>query len=131
MKCGEAVYADHLIEFRKGPFVTFFRADVVAGSEGMLGVEAHAESIAFFRRIHDFVDLLETISEAGTLTSRDFQRDFHGVATTGFVRFVQRLGDGLDTLRFAGPDMSAGVSDQSRDTENLAAFQLVDECANR
>src|SRR4030095_15580521 len=131
MKCSESINADHLIEFRKGSFVTLLGTDVVAGSESMLGVEAHAESIVFFGRIHDLADLVEAISEAGTLTGCGFQRDFPGVAPASFVRFVKRLGDGLNTLGFASADMGARVGHEIRYTENLTALQLVDECAYR
>ena len=127
MKRREQLDADGFIELGKRPLVTFFRANVVTGGEGMFGVETNAQPFVLFRCIHHVADLLEAIAQVGTLAGGDFQRDLDLEAGAGLVNFVQRLGNCLDPFDFTGADMGAGVGDQVRHAENFAAFHFVDE----
>src|SRR3989304_5370508 len=127
MKGSEAVDSYRVIEFSESLLVAFLRSNVVAGGEGMLGVEADSEPIAFFRRIEHVADLLEAIAKIGTLPGGDLEGDFHLVARAGFMDFVERLRDQLYPFGFARAHVRAGMSHEIRDAENLAALQLIDE----
>src|SRR3970040_2907935 len=127
MKSGEAVDSYRAIEFSESPLVAFLRANVVAGGEGMLGVEADSDAIVFFRGIDHVADLLEAIAKIGALPGGDLEGDFHLVARAGFMDFVERLRDQFDPFRLARAHVRAGMRHEIRDAENLAALQLIDE----
>ena len=93
-----AVRCRWLRRIREGALVTFMGSDIIAGGEGVFGVETDAQPVALFRRVDDVADLLEAVTEIRALAGGDFQGDFDVVAGAGFVDFVQRPGDGLDAF---------------------------------
>src|SRR3989337_1913429 len=127
VKGGEAGESYRVIELSESPLVAFFRANVVAGGEGMLGVKTNTNAVAFFRGIDHSADLLEAIAKIGALPGGDLQSDFDFVSGATLVDVVERFRDQFDSSGFPRAHMRAGMSHEIRDAKNLAALQLIDE----
>src|SRR5580765_6293498 len=117
MERREVLDADELVEFLERRSVSVFRAEIVAGSERVLGVEADSEPVAFFRRADDVADLLEAIAAAVSLSGGDLERDFGLEAATGFMDLVERAGDRLEPLKLTRAHVCARVGDQRRNAQ--------------
>src|SRR5262249_1500037 len=76
MERREALDADELVEFLEHRRVALLGAEIVAGGERVLGVEADAEPFALLGRVDDVADLLEAVAETASLSGGDLERDF-------------------------------------------------------
>src|ERR1044071_3782006 len=93
----------------------------------MLGVEAHAQAIAFFRCIHHPCNLLEAVAETGTLPRSNLEGDFRSITGTRRVNFIDRARDGFDAFAFAGSEMRAGMGHQIGYAEHFAALEFINK----
>ena len=75
MKRDEAIEPDVLVEFGESAVVALFRAQIVARSEGVLGIEAQPQPLVLVDRIEDPAHLFELVAEIAALPRRDFERD--------------------------------------------------------
>src|SRR5215471_6880192 len=128
MKRSNALDADGLIEFAEGAVVTLLRANIIAGGEGVRGVETDTQPIAFLGGVDDLTDLFEAVADIGSLAGGDFECYLSPVTGTSLVNDIQRLRDGFDSGQFAGSDVRTGMRDEILYAQYFASFELVDEC---
>ena len=118
---------DGLVELGERPFVAFPGADVVAGGERVLGVEAHPEPVALLHAVDDVADVLEAVAQVGALPGGDLQRDAHLEARAAPVDGVQGTGDCTQAHSFARPGVGSRMGDEAGNVQSLAALHLVHE----
>ena len=75
--------------------------------------------------------MFEAVANVRSLTGGDFEGDVDLEARTSGVNFIEGSRDGLDSCEFSRADVGAGVSDEIRDIQNLAALHLVNKRGNR
>ncbi len=75
MEGDQALESDVPIEFAERALVTFFAAQIVAGGEGVLGIEAEPQPIAFFDGVEDPPHLFEAITQVAALAGGYLQRE--------------------------------------------------------
>src|SRR5260370_40844812 len=122
MKRRESLELDIFVELAEGIFIPFGSANVVAGSECVLGVEAQPQTLVLDDGVKNLRHLLESIAQVTALTCRDLERDLYLEALARGVRLIDRFRDRLDTGLNAGSDMRAGMRDENRHTERLASI---------
>src|SRR5687768_8871879 len=71
-----------LIHLSEKIFNSFFRPDVVSGRKGMAGIDAQANTPGT-NIAHEFRDMLDFTSDAGSLASCVLQKDLHRVSFGG------------------------------------------------
>src|SRR5271157_596846 len=122
---------DVLVELREGALVAVGVAQVIAGGEGMLGVEAEPQPFALLHGTENPPHLLERATQSAALPGRDLQRDLDLEARAFLVRLVNRVADRLDASLFAGADVRSRMRHEIRHSQRLASLELVDESGNR
>src|SRR4051812_13781203 len=101
-------------------------AYVVAGREGVRGVEADAE-VQFGAPAGDLAQVLEAVADALALPGRVLQKNPQGVEFEPFARGLQTFGAGADGILFAGAAGTARVEDEVVCAEREAALDLLAE----
>src|SRR5260370_22429473 len=131
MKRRESLELDIFVELAEGIFIPFRSANVVAGSECVLGVEAQPQTLVLDDGVKNLLHLLDSIAQVTALTCGDLERDLHLEALARDVRLIDRFRDRLDTGLNAASDMRARMRDENRHAERLASMQLVDNSVYR
>src|SRR5215218_1155408 len=103
-----------------------FVAYVVAGREGVRGVEADAE-VEVGAPPGDLAQVLEAVADALALPGRVLKEDAEGVEFEPFTRGLQTLGAGADGVRLAGAAGAARVEDEVVRAEGEPALDLLAE----
>src|SRR6185437_11183046 len=107
MKGGEAPKPDMLVQFSEGTFIAFAAAQVVAGGECVLGIEAEPQTLVLFHRVEDTPHLLKRIAEIAALARGYFQREFRTEPGARLMRLVDRTGDAGDSGLLACADVGS------------------------
>src|SRR4029450_14079579 len=80
--------ADGAVDAPRGRLVRLARAQIVAGREGVAGIEADADSLGLAHAHEDVGDLLESASDGASLPRPDFEQDPGRGARAGAERPV-------------------------------------------
>ena len=105
-------------------------AQVVAGGEGVAGVDAAAHARLLLDAFDDVGQLFEPESEVGTLSGGVFDDGRHAVRAV--ERQVDRLGDAVEALGFADlPQVAPGMEIEPVESQFFAAVHLVEESLAR
>src|ERR1700719_119272 len=131
MKRRESLEPNKFFELAECIFVPFRSANVVAGSECVLGVETEAQTLVIDDHVEYLRHLFESVAEVTALTCRDLERDLHLEAFARGVYLVDRFCDHIHTGLDEGSDMRSRMRDENRHTERLASMQLVDNSIYR
>jgi hypothetical protein len=110
---GKSVKPDGIVEFPHCGFPTMFRVDGVPGRKQVARVKAHSNPLLLLDVVKNGAELLEPVSECGTLARGGFQNG-QGTGTGGFlVHNINRLPDAPDAFFLTPAHMSAGVQDKA------------------
>ena len=130
MNAAEIAESDDPVEFVHGGFIAFRGFDVVAGGEGVAGVDADADSAFVVDQFDDPGKMLKAVAEVAALTSCVFDDGcdpfrFRKRRVDAFCNEFQTvvLGDELQ--------MASGVKVQPIESELLAAGHFIGERLQR
>ena len=119
--------SDDALQFGKGGLAGLLGPQVVPGGEGVTGIDAYADAGFVLHAVDQIAQVFESESEIGTLPGGVFDdgRD----AARLFERKVDRCGDTVETLLLGDLfQMAPRMEVQAVESEQFAAFHLVDEC---
>src|SRR5439155_1333351 len=93
--------------------------------EGVLGVEADAKPLAPARLRAEPPELREAPADLRPLSGRILERDGGGEAAAGLQHLAERARRGAEPRVLARTAVRAGMRNQVRDAEALAALELA------
>ena len=123
-------HPDRGIERCDRPVITGGGAEIVACSEGMLGIETDAQAVAVGRLVEETAEVLEPPADLRPLPGRVLERDRGAEAAAGGQDLAQRARSGPQAGVLAGTTVRSGMRDEVADAEPLAAFELRDQLAD-
>src|SRR5262249_21359601 len=122
----DAAGTDGRVEVGHRPLVADRRGEVVAGGEGVLGVEADAEAIAGAGLGAQAAEVLEAPADLRTLTGRVLEGDRGTKPTAGGEHLVEGARRDSETGILSGAAVRTGMRDEVWDREPFASLQLGD-----
>ncbi len=129
MEDGEALQADHLVEFGEGFRRSLRRREIISRGESVGSVEADLQTLGILHRGEDLGDFLEACAEAGALPRGGLERDPHLKLRMLGMEPVEIPDNAGNARLHASPEMRPGVENKGADAELLAAEHLVGERA--
>ncbi len=119
------MHADARLDIVEEAGVTFVVTKVVAGREGMAGVDADPEPIRFGDGGQDRFELLEIGAQRGALPGRVLQQDLGAESWAFGVDAVEGADDAFDARGYPLANVRSRVEHEAGNAEAAAALELV------
>ncbi len=122
----EVAKTHRAVDQGEGALACLGGAQVVAGGEGVAGVDAEPYSRLILDAVDDIGQLLECEAEVGALSRSVFDNGRN--AACRVERYVDRLGDAVERLYLRNfLQVAARVEVEAVESQRLAALHLVEE----
>src|ERR1700722_20259788 len=131
MECDDLLFSKKRIHLFDN-LVPFFRIpDVVTRGKQVGGVDANGEAFGKLRGIQNGSQVFKSISEAGPLPCRIFQRNANCTVISLAKRLVQSGNNPLRSFRLSSPQMRAGMQNQEWQLKRGREGQLLNKRLER
>ena len=131
MEAGGLAGAEELLSLLEKGLVTRCLVYGVASGEGVTGIQAEAELSVALGSFDNGRELLQLMTDQGSLPGGVLQKDPGPTAGPSGVDLVERLGDTVDPFLVASSQVGSGMHHESWDPESVTAIQLVAEGRSR